>query len=90
MTTPAWAGKRRDTNEQEIVDALEAVGAYVLRLHVPCDVFCWFRGTIHMLEIKTKDGKLTDSERRFAERWPGLVVVVRSAEEALEVIGATR
>ena len=89
MTTPPWAHKRRDANEQEIVDALEAVGACVLRIHTPCDILCWFRGTVRLLEVKTEDGKLTDSERRFAERWPGLIVVVRSVEQALETIGAT-
>ena len=89
MTTPAWAGKRRDTNEKEIVEALEALGACVLRLHTPCDLFVWFRGETRLLEVKGKYGKLTAAERRFMERWPGLVVVVRSVEEALEAIGAT-
>lgn len=89
MSTPAWAHKRRDANEQEIVKALEAVGACVMRLHVPCDLLVSFRGRLHLLEVKTEDGQLSASEQRFHELWPGVVIIVRSVEEALEVVGAT-
>lgn len=90
----------RDKNEPEIIRALEAVGAFVTKLHeggVP-DLLCGWRGGMHLLEVKgplgVKGGKhgavLTDAQVEWHERWTAAgcaVHIVRSVEEALTVIG---
>ena len=88
MTKPAWVGKRRDANEALIVMALERAGATVVRQHTPCDLVVGFRGENFLLEVKARGGVLTDEEAEFCETWRGQIVVVRSVEEALRVIGA--
>lgn len=84
--------RRRDANEGQIVDALEAAGAKVARLSAPGvpDLLVSFRNgarrDLCLLEVKTKAGKATQAQREFeAEGWQ--VFVVRSPEEALRVIG---
>ena len=59
-------GKRRDANEQGIVQALRAVGARVQRLNesgVP-DLLVQFRGVLTLLEVKdVRDGHATPTRR---------------------------
>lgn len=86
---PPWAGKRRDANEQEIVDALKAAGASVRRLHVPADLLIGYRGQTWLIEVKTKHGwSFTAAEREFRLQWHGQLAVVQTAEQALRLIGA--
>ena len=89
MTTPAWAHKKRDANEPQIVDGLLRAGATVERMHTPSDLLVGFRGGNYLLEVKTEDGQLTGSEQRFRDSWRGQYAVVRTIEEALEAIGAS-
>lgn len=81
---------RSDANADEIIDALRAVGASVEPLGRPVDVAVGFRGVTYLLEIKTRRGAVRPSQRDFLERWRGHAAVVRSADEALKEIGATR
>ncbi len=85
-----------DRNQPEIVAALRAAGATVQPLHSVgqgCpDILVGFRGVNHLLEIK--DGckppsarKLTPDQVEWHGGWKGAVHVVKSAEEALGVIG---
>lgn len=71
------AGKRRDVSEPAIVQALEAVGAIVVRCHgegAP-DLIVHLGGVWTPMECKTGKGKV----RKGQERYP----IVRTPEEAL-------
>lgn len=87
-----------DSNHNEIVKALRAVGATVQSLAAigkGCpDILCGFRGVNHVFEIK--DGSKPESARRltldetvWAVRWKGQYVVVNNVQEALGAIGVT-
>ena len=89
---------QRDDNEQEIVDALLAVGASVDRVDEPCDLIVGYRGATFLLEVKlppgprggTSHSRPTPKQVEFAGRHKGQYVVVRSVEEALRAVGAIR
>ncbi len=94
--------RRRDDNEAEIVDALEAVGAVVERLNakgVP-DLLVGFREQTKLLEVKGTEVRGRGKNKRVVPRaftpdqevwfsqWCGeQPVVVCSIEEALTAIG---
>jgi Holliday junction resolvase len=80
---------RRDTNETAIVTALEGVGCSVYRLSqagIP-DLLVGRQGVTYLLEVKERKGSLTEDQETFFESWNGCAAVVRTVEEALEVIG---
>jgi hypothetical protein len=83
--------KRTDANQQEIVDALRGVGAWVFVAHQPFDLLVAFRGDLNLLEVKTAKGRLNKKQKRMIEEmkvtgcYP---LVVRSVDEALGAIGA--
>lgn len=88
--------KRRDANEGDICDALEAVGAYVYRLDVPLDLLVGFRGETYLIEVKlplgpkggSTDRRLTDDQAEFFRDWRGRPpVIVRTVDEGLAAIG---
>jgi hypothetical protein len=88
-----WRAKR-DANEAAIVQALRSAGALVWRLDardMP-DLLVGFRQRFWLLEVKrAKGGVISDGQAVFfvvaeAARLP--VRVVRSAQEALEAVGA--
>jgi Holliday junction resolvase len=78
--------KRRDENEQEIVDALEAIGCSVVRLDKPVDLLVGHQARNYLLEVKGEKGRLTKGQQEFMKMWRGQVRVVTTAEEAIEVI----
>lgn len=85
MSLTRWAAKR-DDNEGDVVRAITQVGAQHLRLDA-FDLLVLFRGRIHMLEVKTKTGRLTDSQQDLiATGWP--LRIVRNVDDALRAIGA--
>jgi Holliday junction resolvase len=79
---------KRDGNEKEIVDALIATGHEVYRIKGnPFDIIVG-RNTWCVMEIKSRTGTLTRTQKVFFEnggRAPR--VIVRSVEEALEAAG---
>lgn len=79
-----------DANHGPIVDALRRVGAEVnelARFGANPDLLVLFRKRLYLLEVKTDDGSLEDSQRAMiAAGWP--IVVVRSQQDALRAIGA--
>ena len=85
---------KTDDNQQEIIDALRAIGASVQDLSKVgggCpDLACGFRGQVFMLEIKNPDtkGKLSTNQKVWHKNWHGQVAVVRTVEEAFRAIGA--
>jgi len=86
---PKYAQKR-DDNEREIIQALEAVGAQVWQLNetdIP-DLLVGFRRQWFLLEVKGQQGKLQPGQKQFFEEVMGPAAVVRTQDEALEAIGA--
>ena len=83
---------RADPNQKEIVKALRDIGASVIHLHMVgrgCpDILVGFRGRNTLMEIKTEKGKLNKRQEIFFARWYGKCFVVRTVDEALELIGA--
>jgi hypothetical protein len=84
-----YAYHQLDANHREIRDGLRAVGATVDEKG-PLDLLVGFRGTNYLLEVKTATGKLRPSQERFLAGWRGQAVVVRTVDEALKAIGASR
>ena len=84
---------KTDLYQQEIIDALRAIGASVQDLSKVgggCpDILVGFRGN-HLLEIKNPDtkGKLSTNQKVWHKNWHGQVAVVRTVEEAFRAIGA--
>lgn len=78
---------RLDANHAAIRQALEQVGATVYS-GGPLDLIAGFRGHTVLLEVKTAKGKLRPSQVAFLASWQGCAAVVRTVQEALEVIGA--
>lgn len=83
---------RIDTNQDEIADALRCVHALVWHLSPMgsgmADLLVQFRGTLYLLEVKARRGRLTPAQVEVHQRWQ--IQVVRSVDEALKVIGAQR
>jgi len=90
---PRWDAKS-DTNQQEIIDGLRAVGCSVFDLHrlgqgLPDLLVGVTRNGIaknYLLEVKTEHGRLTKAEREFFDTWRGQRTIVHSIEEALSVV----
>jgi len=84
--------KKRDDNERGVIQALEHVGALVIQLDTPLDLLVGYGRQWVLLEVKMPKGKLTPSQDEFFDAWSkhgecGIASVVRSASEALAVIG---
>ena len=78
---------KRDANEPEIVEALQAVGASVLRAD-DVDLIVGYRGVNYLMEIKTPEGKLNKKQQKFFRSWKGQVNIIRTVDQALMLIGA--
>jgi hypothetical protein len=81
---------RVDSNQAEIVDALRKAGARVWDCHrygggFP-DLLILYHGAILLIEVKSKGGRMTEEEQVFYNEYQEGMVVVYSAEEALEAI----
>lgn len=80
-----------DANQSEIVKALEGIGAGVRTLQLEMgglpDLLVGWQKVNYLLEIKTEDGELTPAQVAFFIEWPGQKAIVRSADEALRVLG---
>jgi hypothetical protein len=84
---------RRDANEPDIIDALEAIGCSVQQLDgdgVP-DLLVGRAGVNWLLEVKDGDKPaskrmLTASQVDWHRSWNGHVDVVESVNEALEAV----
>jgi len=86
---------RIDANQNQIVDAMRKVGAVVRIISqgdgIP-DLLVGYKGFTILMEVK--DGgkvpsarKLTEPEQKFFDDWRGgMLVVVNSVEEALEIL----
>ena len=80
-----------DANQPEIVDALRKAGISVqstasIGKGFP-DLICAKGDQCWLMEVKTAKGKLTPDQERFLMEWKGTVWIVRSAEDALRIVG---
>jgi Holliday junction resolvase len=86
---------RRDVHHQDIISALRKAGCSVLDLGAlggGCPDILVGRGLRdQLLEIKTDKEKPTPAQKDWHEKWKGrTVIIVRSVEEALLVMGCTQ
>ena len=81
--------KRVDANQDQIVVALRAAGAYVWIIGLPVDILVGYNGHSFLVEIKTDARKrLTTLQRDFFESWcGGTLARVDSPDAALRMIG---
>lgn len=84
---------RADLNQSAIVKALRSVGATV---HITNQVGCGFPdlvvgifGRNYLMEVKNEEtrGRLTAEQIIFLDMWKGKVHIVKSVDEALQIIG---
>jgi Holliday junction resolvase len=86
---------RIDANQNQIVDALRKAGAVVRIISqgdgIP-DLLVGYKGYTILMEVKDGDKvpsarKLTEAEQKFFNDWQGgLLMIVNSPEEALEIL----
>jgi hypothetical protein len=81
-----------DANQEQIVSALRAAGASVQSLASigkGCpDLLVAFRQAMYLLEVKRGTAKPNPMQYDWHADWMAEVYVVRTADEALRVIGA--
>ena len=92
---PRWAA-RRDENEPEIIEALKAAGWGVFQVDARGfpDLVVAKGDRTHLIEVigdaKWKNnrarGGLNPLQAEFHLAWPGTIHIVRTVEEALEVV----
>jgi hypothetical protein len=84
---------RVDSNQNEIVKALEQIGCTVQSLTIVgggCpDLLVGYHGDNLLLELKGPDGRVRQSQRDWQERWRGNVAMVASVDAALRWVMAS-
>ena len=83
---------RVDVNQEQIVSALRAAGAYVWIIGLPVDLLVGFHGHTFLVEIKsTSKKRLTGLQADFFENWSGSTLArIDSPESALRMIGVVK
>ena len=69
---------KRDSNEREIINALEAAGATVCQLSIKGmpDLLVGYYGNNYLMEVKSRNGKLTKDQITMIEKWDGAIFFV--------------
>ena len=83
---------RVDANQEQIVSALRAAGAYVWIIGLPVDLLVGYKGHTFLVEIKDGSKKrLTKLQADFFENWSGSTLCrVDNPEAALRMIGVVK
>lgn len=82
---------RKDANQDEIVEALQAAGCVVWNIRWPVDLLVRTHFGWLPMEVKTKNGRITDDQSEFiATAGDCPVALVRDVEGALRAAGVTR
>jgi hypothetical protein len=83
---------RVDANQEQIVSALRAAGAYVWIIGLPVDLLVGYKGHTFLVEIKTNSKKrFTKLQTDFFENWSGSTLSrIDSPEAALRMIGVVK
>lgn len=80
---------RVDANQEQVISALRAAGAYVWIIGLPVDLLVGYKNHTFLVEIK--DGpkkKLTKLQEAFFAKWTGDTLVrIDGPEAALRMIG---
>lgn len=80
-----------DLNQSEIVDALRKVGVSVQSLASigkGCPDLVAAKGAMTwMIEVKGPKGTLTPDQVKFIDAWAGHVHIVRTVDDALQLVG---
>ncbi len=83
---------RVDKNQQEIVLALRAAGAFVWIIGLPVDLLVGYKG--HTFLVEVKDGprkRLTALQDDFFKNWSGSTLSrIDGSEAALRMIGVLK
>lgn len=84
--------KRVDANQDQIVSALRAAGAYVWIIGLPVDLLVGYKGHTFLVEVKDGSKKrLTALQDEFFQSWTGGTLArIDSPEAALRMIGVLR
>lgn len=84
--------KRVDANQEQIVSALRAAGAYVWIIGLPVDLLVGYKNQTFLVEVKTDSKKrLTALQADFFESWAGGTLCrVDGPEAALRMIGVVK
>ena len=84
--------KRVDANQDQIVSALRAAGAYVWIIGLPVDLLVGYKGHTFLVEVKDGSKKrLTPLQDDFFQNWTGSTLArIDNAEAALRMIGVLR
>lgn len=87
-------GRKVDANQGEIIAAFRALGCAVhdcsgVGNGFP-DLVVGLVGVNLLVECKTDAGTLTPDQVRFIGEWRGLVYIIRSAQEAQDLVVQTR
>lgn len=80
---------RVDANQEQIVSALRAAGAYVWIIGLPVDLLVGYKNHTFLVELKSGPRKrLTKLQADFFENWSGSTLArIDSPEAALRMIG---
>ena len=83
---------RVDANQDQIVVALRAAGAYVWIIGLPVDLLVGYKGHTFLVEIKrTAKSRLTPLQADFFESWGGGTLArIDSPDAALRMIGVLK
>ena len=81
-----------DANQPQVVEALRKAGISVqstaaIGKGFPDLVAANGDGKVWLIEVKGLKGKLTADQEQFIENWRGVVHIVRSADDALRLVG---
>lgn len=81
---------RVDANQEQVVSALRAAGAYVWIIGLPVDLLVGYNDETFLFELKTDSKKkLTKLQLDFFEKWKGASLHrINGPEDALRIIGA--
>ena len=83
---------RVDANQEQIVSALRAAGAYVWIIGLPVDLLVGYNNHTFLVEVKDGSKKrLTKLQADFFENWSvSTLCRVNDAESALRMIGVKK
>jgi len=83
---------RVDANQDQIVSALRAAGAYVWVIGLPVDLLVGYKGHTFLVEVKNGPRKrLTPLQANFFENWSGSTLArIDGPDGALRMIGVLK
>ena len=80
---------RKDDNQDEIIETLQAIGCDVEVIGRPVDLLVGFRARNFLIDVKNPENKSysgTKGQKEFIKRWRGQVRIVHTPEEAVQLI----